>query len=543
SPAPAAAGNATPRLDIIRSLGPGRLGEVYEAYDRALHRQVAVRRFPPSDGTPDIHGRLLQEASRARELIHPCIVNVFGTIEDAQGRYVIMELVEGRSLRALLNEKIRLDPARILSYSQQVAEVLSFAHRKGVLHRDLRPENLFIIGQETVKVGDFGLKGRASDAPEGPSMEACYTPPEQLRGERVDARSDIYSLGVILYEMLLGEPPFPPETASFDHLNTPPPFPQKVDRVVPAFLRKIINKCLQKDPSRRYRNASLLVDDFKASGIVPGVMVADRYEVVREVGIGGMGRVYQAVDRDLEEVVAIKVLRGADAEGKQVERFLREIKLARRIAHPNVVKVFDLGSWRDHRYITMEYVDGINLEQWRRLQPEIEVSKAAGMMVQVARALGTAHALGIVHRDIKPQNILVQTGDVPKILDFGIARAGSGDKDLTTAGFVMGSPKYMSPEQVQALPIDARSDIYSLGVVMYFLFTGREPFVGESATGIANRQIHESPRPPQELNAALPGWLNHVILKALEKRPERRFDSMEEMASTLEAGLATPVTA
>jgi serine/threonine protein kinase len=534
-------GGAAARLDLIRSLGPGRHGEVYEAYDRALHRQVAVRRFPPSPGRPDLFGRLIQEAGRARELVHPNVVNVFGTIEDEQGRYVIMELIEGRPLRALLNEKVRLDPARILSYAQQIAEVLDFAHRKGVLHRDLRPENVFIVGQETAKLGDFGIKARASDGIEQGSLEVCYVAPEHLKGERVDARSDIYSLGIMLYEMLIGEPPFPAETASFDHLNTPPTFPQKVDRVVPAFLKKIIFKCLMKDPARRYRSASALVDDFKASGIVPGVMVAERYEIIREVGIGGMGRVYQAIDRDLDEVVALKVLRGADAEEKQVERFLRELKLARRIAHPNVVKVFDLGSWRDHRYISMEFVDGVNLEQWRRLQPSLDVARAVRMMSDVARALGTAHAIGIVHRDIKPQNILVQAGDLPKVLDFGIARSGSGDKDLTTQGFVMGSPKYMSPEQVQALPIDARTDIYSLGVVMYFLFTGREPFVGESATGIAHRQIHEKPRPPQELNGSLPEWLNHVILKALEKRPERRFDTMEEMASTLEAGLSQPV--
>lgn len=535
-------GSVSSRVDLIRSLGPGRLGEVYEAYDRALHRQVAVRRFPASLGRPDLYDRLMQEAGRARDLIHPNVVTVFGTLQDDQGRYVIMELVEGRPLRTLLNEKVRMDPARILSYAQQVAEVLDFAHRKGVLHRDLRPENLFIIGQETVKLADFGLKTRPSDGSgQASSLEVCYASPEHLRGERVDARSDIYALGVILYEMLLGEPPFPVETASFDHLNTPPAFPQKVDRVVPAFLKKIILKCLMKDPSRRYRNAATLVDDFRASGIVPGVMVADRYEVVREVGIGGMGRVYQAIDRELDEVVALKVLRGADAEGKQVERFLRELKLARRIAHPNVVKVFDLGSWRDHRYITMEYVDGVNLEQWRRLQPGLDIPKAVRMMSGVARALGSAHAVGIVHRDIKPQNILVQAGDVPKLLDFGIARAGAGDKDLTTQGFVMGSPKYMSPEQVQALPVDARTDVYSLGVVMYFLFTGREPFVGESATGIANMQIHASPRPPRELNDSLPPWLNRVILKALEKRPENRFDSMEEMAGTLEAGLSLPV--
>ncbi len=529
------------RLDFVRVLGRGQHAEVLEAYDRALQRRVAVKRFTPSTGQRDMVGRFLQEAMRAAPLAHPGIVTVFGTAEDAEGRYIILDLVDGRTLRELLNEKIRIEPARLLAYAQQMTEAISHAHRKGILHRDLRPENVFLVGDDAVKIGDFGLKARLSDAVGDQNLVLCYASPEQVKGERVDARSDIYALGIVLYEMLMGEPPFPPETAFFDHLNTPASFPQKVDRVVPAFLRKIIGKCLEKDPGRRYRSAALLLDDLKASGIVPGVVVADRYEIVRELGIGGMGRVYQAVDRDLDEAVAIKVLRGVDAEGKQVERFLREIKLTRRIAHPNVVKVFDFGSWRDHKYITMEFIDGVNLEQWRRLQPSVDISTGVRMMIDVARGLESAHALGIIHRDIKPQNILIKDGRIPKILDFGIARGGGADGDLTTAGFVMGSPKYMSPEQVQALPLDPRTDIYSFGVVMYFVFTGREPFVGDTATGIAHRQMQEPPRAPTELNADIPPWLASVILKTLEKEREKRFATMGELAAALEAGLAALV--
>lgn len=538
---PVAQNPVTARLDFVKVIGRGRHGEVLEAYDRALHRRVAVRKFPPAPDGPDLYGRLLREAERSRELIHPNVVTVFGTAEDASGRYIITELVEGQTLRDLFDEKVRLEPAKIMSFAQQAAELLSQAHRKGLLHRDLRPENIFIIGTDTLKIADFGLKSRFSDATEREGQLLCYASPELIRGERVDARSDIYALGVVIYEMFLGEPPFPPETAFFDHLNTPPSYPQKVDRVIPAFLKKIIGKCLEKDPARRYRSAGLLADDLRASGIVPGVIVADRYEIVREIGIGGMGRVYQAVDRELDEVVAIKVLRVTDVEGKQLERFLREIKLARRIGHPNVVKVYDLGSWRDHKYITMEYIDGVNLEQWRRLAPSVEIDATARMMIDVARALESAHALGIIHRDIKPQNILIQGGTTPKLLDFGIARSKSGEVDLTTAGFVMGSPKYMSPEQVQALPLDSRTDIYSLGVVMYFAFTGREPFVGDTPTGIAYRQIHGTPRPPEELNGAVPPWLAAAILKAMEKDAKERYASMAELASALEAGLAVEV--
>jgi serine/threonine protein kinase/tetratricopeptide (TPR) repeat protein len=528
------------RLDFVRPLGKGRHGEVLEAYDRALHRRVAVKKFPPSPGQPDLYGRLLQEAEVARQLIHPNVTTVFGTAEDTTGRYIIMEMVEGRTLRDLLDERVRIDTARALSFAQQAAEVLAHAHQNKILHRDLKPENIFIINEETLKISDFGIRARVSDKSEREGPQMCYASPEQVRGERTDVRSDIYSLGTILYEIFYGEPPFPVETAFFDHLNTPPTFPQKVDRVVPEFTRKVISKCLAKDPGRRYRSAGLLVDDFKASGIVPGVLVADRYEISRELGIGGMGRVYQAVDRDLDEVVAIKVLRVSDTDGTQVERFLREIKLARRIAHPNVVKVFDFGTWRENKYITMEFVDGLNLEQWRRLQSNVDLMAAARMLVDVARALHSAHMLGIIHRDIKPQNILIQANFIPKLLDFGIARGSGADKDLTTAGFVMGSPKYMSPEQIQAMPLDARTDIYSLGVVMYFVLTGREPFVGETPSGIAHRQLHGSPIPPQELNADLPEWLSKVVLKAMEKEAKNRFASMEELALAIEAGVAVP---
>jgi serine/threonine protein kinase len=532
------AANISGRLEVTRKLGEGRYAVVYEAYDRVLQKKVAAKRYPPATTqAPDMITRFLREAQKASELSHPNMVTVYGIGEDHEGRYILEELVDGRSLRDLLDEKIRIEPARVMEIATQVCEVLSYAHRKSVIHRDLRPENIFLIAQDQVKVSDFGLKARMTDASAAEGRSVCYTSPEAIRSERVDERSDIYALGVILYEILLGEPPFPADTASFDHLNVPPPFPTKVDRMLPAFLRKIIERCLEKDRTRRYRSAAQVLDELKASAIVPGVIIAERYEIVRELGIGGMGRIYQALDRELDEPVALKVLRAGDAEGRQVERFLWEIKMTRRISHPNVVKVFDLGSWKEHKYITMEYIEGVNLEQWVRLQSRIDIPEAIRLIVDVAHGLESAHALGIIHRDVKPQNILLKDGKVPKILDFGIAR-GSEGSDMTTSGFVMGSPKYMSPEQVQAMPLDTRTDIYSMGVLMYFVFTGREPFVGDTPSVIAYKHIGEAPRPPREVNPAIPAWLNDIILKALAKDREQRFASASDLAGALEAGLA-----
>ncbi len=535
--------NISGRLEVTRVLGQGRFAVVLEAYDRVLQRKVAAKRYPPATSdAPDMIGRFLREARRAADLSHPALVTVYGVGEDHEGRYIIEELVEGRTLREMLEEKIRLEPARVIEMATQICDLLGYAHRKGVIHRDLRPENVFILPQDQVKVSDFGLKARVSDPAASEGRSVCYLSPEAIRSERVDERSDIYALGVVLYEILLGEPPFPADTAAFDHLNVPPPFHAKVDRLLPAFLKKIVERCLEKDRSRRYRSAAQVLDELRASAIVQGAVIADRYEVVRELGLGGMGRIYQTLDRDLDEPVALKVLRAGDAEGRQVERFLREIKMARRISHPNVVKVFDLGSWKEHKYITMEYIEGMNLEQWVRLRRSLDVPTAVRMMADIARGIGSAHALGIIHRDIKPQNVLLKDGTVPKILDFGIARSfGSGD--MTTTGFVMGSPKYMSPEQVQALPLDARTDVYSLGVVMYFVFTGREPFVGDTPSAIAYKHIGETPRPPREVNAAVPQWLNDVILKALAKDREQRHASMDELVAALEAGTSASAEA
>jgi serine/threonine protein kinase len=531
--------NISGRLEVIRKLGQGRHAAVFEGYDRVLQRKVAVKRYPAAASErPDMVSRFQREAQKAAQLSHPNLVTVLGVGEDHEGRYILEELVVGKTLREVLDEKIRLEPARVVEMATQACEVLGYAHRNAIIHRDLRPENVFLVGEDLIKISDFGLKARMTDPDAIAGQSVCYLAPEALRSERVDARSDIYSLGVIIYELMLGEPPFPADTASFDHINTEPSFPRKVDRPMPAFLRKLIAKCLEKDRAKRYKNAAQVLDELKASAIVPGTVIADRYQIVRELGLGGMGRIYQALDRDLDEQVALKVLRVSEGDQSPMERFLREVKMARRISHPNVVKVYDLGSWKEHRYITMEYIDGINLEQWVRLRSKLDLEAALKLTVDIAGGIASAHALGIIHRDVKPQNILLQDGVVPKILDFGIA-CSAGVSDLTTAGFVMGSPKYMSPEQVQALPLDARSDIYSLGVLMYFIFTGREPFVGDTPAVIAHKHIGEHARPPRELNPAIPAWLEGVILRTMSKNRDERHASMNELIAALESGIAS----
>jgi serine/threonine-protein kinase len=268
------------------------------------------------------------------------------------------------------------------------------------------------------------------------------------------------------------------------------------------------------------------------------MVVADRYEVLAEVGRGGMGIVFRARDMELDETVALKFLTG-DIAPDLVARFIQEIKTARQVAHPNVVRVFTFEKWRDHRFIVMEYIDGAPLRKWLARSPAPARADRLRLAAQIASALEAAHHAGIIHRDIKPDNILVQGTCDARILDFGIARAEAAGHTMTATGTVVGSPMYMSPEQIQALEIDRRSDIYSLGAVLYFLFTGQEPFAGKDLQEILMKHLHQRPVPPHEVDPTLPRPLSEAILRALAPAKEQRFQSAADLAAIFTHALQT----
>ncbi len=233
-------------------------------------------------------------------------------------------------------------------------------------------------------------------------------------------------------------------------------------------------------------------------GPVKGSLFADRYEVISTLGKGGMGVVYRARDRTLDDIVALKVLRGEmlKDDPTHLERFKQEIKLARRITHRNVLRTHDFGEAAGTPYISMEYLEGVTLKDLIKNKGALPVPVGLRIVKQMCQGLEAAHLQGVVHRDIKPQNMLIlpETGDL-KIMDFGIARVQAvkaGEAGLTTAGTVMGTPDYMSPEQAQGLPADFRSDIYSLGIVLFEVFTGALPFPGDTHDG-HRAQPHPEP--------------------------------------------------
>jgi serine/threonine-protein kinase len=271
----------------------------------------------------------------------------------------------------------------------------------------------------------------------------------------------------------------------------------------------------------------------------PGSVFAGRYEVKEVLGMGGMGVVYRAFDRELGEPVAIKTLRPETLAGDSValDRFKQEIRLARKISHRNVVRTYDLGEANGMYYLTMEYVEGTSLKQLISSRGKLPVAVALTVGKQLCRALEVAHEQGVIHRDVKPQNIVVEPNGFLKVMDFGIARLATRPqgKGLTEEGTSIGTPDYMSPEQLAGMEVDATSDLYAAGVVLFECVTGRLPFEAATTWGLVAKQLEEAPPDPRTINADVPEALARTILKAMAKAPADRYRTAGELHDALAA--------
>jgi eukaryotic-like serine/threonine-protein kinase len=260
---------------------------------------------------------------------------------------------------------------------------------------------------------------------------------------------------------------------------------------------------------------------------------ADRYELGERIGRGGMADVFLAVDQRLGREVAVKVLAPAfSSDPANVERFRREARSAARLNHPNIVAVYDWGEAEGTYYIVMEYVPGQTLRHLMQTYDRLNPVEAVPIAAEIADALAFAHAHGVVHRDVKPGNVLVTPEGQVKVADFGIARAESGG-DLTKTGSVLGTATYFSPEQAQGHALDGRSDVYALGVVLYEMLTGVAPFTGASPAAVAYKHVRDEPIPPSRLVAGLPGALDVIVLTAMAKDVSHRYQSADDLRADL----------
>jgi eukaryotic-like serine/threonine-protein kinase len=271
---------------------------------------------------------------------------------------------------------------------------------------------------------------------------------------------------------------------------------------------------------------------------VVGETIAGRYELEELVGHGGMSSVYKAHDTLLERNVALKVLHEQyNADEEFVERFKREARSVAQLQHPNIVTVIDRGEEDGRQYIVFEYIDGENLKELVVRQGRLDVREALAIAVEVARALAFAHGHGLVHRDVKPQNVLLNGDGRAKVTDFGIARSVDVE-GMTSTGMVLGTSNYIAPEQASGQPVEAHTDVYALGVVLYEILAGELPFPGESFVAVAMKHVHEPPPNLLEKRPEVPIRIAAAVDRALEKNPEERFPTMDAFAAELEACLA-----
>jgi hypothetical protein len=273
--------------------------------------------------------------------------------------------------------------------------------------------------------------------------------------------------------------------------------------------------------------------------------IAGRYEVAQRLGAGAFGTVYKAKDRLLGRMVAIKTIRldGLAASGSGLDellaRFKREAQVSAQLKHPNIVTIYDIGEFEGLSYLAMEYIDGPGLDKVIADAGHLTVERAAAIGAQIADGLDYAHTHNVVHRDIKPANVMIEAGDRVKVTDFGIARAIDSGEHLTVTGSLLGTPSYMSPEQARGAVVDGRSDLFSVGCILYEMVTGKKAFRGDSITALIFKIITEEPQPISEIDPTIPEPVTQVIARALSKAPETRYQTGRELAAALLA-LASP---
>jgi serine/threonine-protein kinase len=269
-----------------------------------------------------------------------------------------------------------------------------------------------------------------------------------------------------------------------------------------------------------------------AMALSPGQKIANRYTIERELGRGGMGAVYLAADGKLAERVALKIINASFGDPAAIDRFRREVASARKVTHPNVIRIHDLIEDGNMVLLSMEYVEGMTLAEYLGRVGALRVDEGRHLIGQLCDGVAAAHAVGVVHRDLKPGNVLLDLEKRVKVIDFGLAKA-TFMAGMTATGLIIGTPEYMAPEQVKGLPQDARTDVYAIGALAYHVFVGRPPFAGETPIAIGFQHVSEPPRPPRELRPELPESLERALLQALEKDPGKRFADAGELKRAL----------
>ncbi|MGI8800714.1 MAG: protein kinase domain-containing protein [Solirubrobacteraceae bacterium] len=526
------------RIDAV--VGVGGMGVVYRAWNMRLKRVEAVKVIADSLVTDRaFRDRFERETVIAASFEHPHVVTLYDSGEGPDGQlYIAMRYVEGTNLSELVARRGRLEPRLAAQLISQVAAALDAAHGQGLVHRDIKPANILVAGRDGdhhAYLTDFGLAKQVASRTLGTGTGTLlgtvdYMAPEQARGDEVDALADIYALGAMLFNALTGKIPYPGEhdlariVAKLE--GPPPPVTQMASGIPPAF-DTVIARAMAMDPAERYQSAGELGRAARAAAGQP----SKTHAVMPDIGVGsvlgdclleeiagegGMAVVYRATQLKLARTVALKVM-SRDLVDDPVfrARFEREWKLASAIDHPNVIPIYAAGETGGVLFIVMRFVGGGSLKEALLARGRLEPERAVEVIEQIASALDAAHERGLVHRDIKPGNVLIEESSGRVFLtDFGLAK-GQGDDDLTDRGQILGTARYMPPERNRGAEDHATGDVYSLGCVLWDLLGGTER--------VKLSNIH--------------GALAMVVDRATALEPADRFASAGELARAARAAL------
>lgn len=559
------------KYKIIEKTGQGQLSVVYRAININLGQSVAIK-FPRflTANPQESKDFVLEGARLLARLNHPHIAKVFDADEERGIPYVVMELVEGEPLKQLVAREKALSMKQGLSIGLALADALEYAHGQDVVHRDIRPANV-LVGQDS-KPFLVGFDLAALSSNPFPSKIDQISPqhlpflsPEFITHGRGDHLSDIWSLGCTLFFALSGKVPFRGEDPEdvLSKINDLSYYPlDEAPSALSPKLKEILGKMMARDPSERFHSmkevkealrrvessffskkaTELIVDSWSDPFQLNRILTSskgDIYEIVAAKGRGTFGMVYQALDKQLGRMVALKILRTEYLHNKEVVlRFQREAQAVSMIRHPNVVEIYSVGELEGIPFFVMPFIGEQDIEGLLEKEVRLTLFQSLRLGYYISLGLQAAHQAGVIHRDLKPANILLTEENIPIITDFGVAYLTT-NKRLTQEVTLMGTLLYVAPEQANSTEVDGRSDLYSLGVILFEMLSGTPPFLDDTPVGLIQKIISEPPPSFESLGVSLPPEVEDFVNRLLKKKPERRYKNAQEVSLVLKDFLKT----
>lgn len=556
------------KYKLMSEIGRGSMSVVYKAVNINLHKEVAIK-FPLTRSilSPNFSNYILQGAQLAASLSHPHITNTYD-VDHHQGLpYVVMELIDGETVGDAVVSRCFLPLKQSFTILEKMVDALSYIHSKGIVHQNITPQNILLKGDDFPILSSFDLASSKESEPI-PFEFLCmkdleFLSPELLGGKKTDFRTDIWSLGVTFYYMLTGVSPFWRRNnictiEAIARFNPPPP--SYLNPFLPEEIDGLVMKMIEKDPEERFldmkvlqwnlreRRSELFHEESRETkkinlwegnfeGRTLSTQKGETYQILEVKGEGGFGIVYKAFDISLKRIVAIKRLKSEFREDKEaLDRFYREAQAVSSINHPNVIQIYSIGEFDGTPFFVMPFLEGKDLEELIESRTTLPIGQVLDISISIASGLEALHKRDVIHRDLKPNNILLTENHEPIITDFGIAHLSQRSR-ITPAGVILGTFVYMSPEQIQNKPLSPASDLYSLGVILYEMITGRVPFDTDSYYVIVQKITQQNPREFIQLEYDFPRDISRIIIKLLNKDPEKRYQTAGELIRALKKSL------